>query len=192
MWDHVLQTPVSETKKKKRKEGKKRKEKKREKKRRKKKKKKAATTTTTSRRRRSRSRTTATKNRRSYMLRVHYETVKTAHVSCRRFRWFSCWLLSLIHDPFRPYGSEGPSEPDLKRIACRHGRTVETAQSMGFNQSVRSKYSVLYSKIPNGWNASASQWAPAVWAEARERPEVTRGGNSRAAARLNTSTFPLL
>ena len=36
------------------------------------------------------------------------------------------------------------------------------------------------------WTDSDSQWAPAVWTEAKERPGVTKDGNSRAAARLNT------
>ena len=40
--------------------------------------------------------------------------------------------------------------------------------------------------------APASQWAPVVWTWEKEKPEVTTCGNSRVAARLNTSTFPLL
>ena len=43
----------------------------------------------------------------------------------------------------------------------------------------------------NNNNNNASQCAPAVWTEVKERPEVTRDGNSRV-ARLNTSTFPSL
>ena len=42
---------------------------------------------------------------------------------------------------------------------------------------------------PNGWTASTSQWAPAVWTEVWNRQEVTRDGNYQA-ERLNTSNQP--
>ena len=35
-----------------------------------------------------------------------------------------------------PCGSEGQSEPDLKRIVCQHRHTVETDQRIGFNLPV--------------------------------------------------------
>ena len=45
--------------------------------------------------------------------------------------------------------------------------------------------------FPNGWTASTSQWASAIWTEVKERPEATKGDNCWG-ARLNTLTSPLL
>ena len=64
--------------------------------------------------------------------------------------------------------------PDLKQIVCQHRRAVETTQNIGFNPSVPS--TECY--IPNRRTTFACQWKPAVWIEVKERPEVTRDGNS--------------
>ena len=67
-------------------------------------------------------------------------------------------------------------------LYCHFSRTVVTAQSISFNLSILNAEKFQ--------NASTSQWAPAVWTEVRERPEVTRD-YSRVAGRLTTSTFPV-
>ena len=109
-------------------------------------------------------------------------------VNPRQKRWSEVKGLVLVREPFQPQSLRRQSEPDVKRTVCRHSRMAETAQSIGF-KLVRSVYSVVSNT--NRRTASANQWAPAVWTEMKERLEVTRGGNSRVAASLNTSAFPL-
>ena len=64
-----------------------------------------------------------------------------------------------------------------------HSRTVETAHRIGFDQrywclsgfNLPASNTACY--IPVEWIASASQWVSAIWAEIKERPEVTIDGN---------------
>ena len=42
---------------------------------------------------------------------------------------------ALVHEPFRPCGLGGPSEPDLRRIVCQRWRMAETALGVDFNRS---------------------------------------------------------
>ena len=102
----------------------------------------------------------------------------------------SFWVIAvaLIHEPFQPHGWVGPSKPDLRWILRQHSRMVKMAQTQSINFIPAVPNTACY--IPNGWTASASQWTPDVWTEVKERPEVTRDGNSWVAY-LNTSTLPL-
>ena len=77
--------------------------------------------------------------------------------------------------------------PDLRRIVCLHSCTHRMAESISFNMSVLN--TAYY--VPNGSTASASQSTPAVWTRVKERPQVTRDGNSRV-VKLNAPTFTLL
>ena len=71
--------------------------------------------------------------------------------------------------------------------AFLHSCTHRTAESISFNMSVLN--TACY--IPNGSTIVASQSAPAVWTRVKERPQVTRDGNSRV-VKLNAPTFTLL
>ena len=60
-------------------------------------------------------------------------------------------------------------EPNPKRNVCQHSRTDKMSDSIGFNPVAQ----IQHVFFPNKWNASTSHWAPVVWTEVKERPEVT-------------------
>ena len=125
--------------------------------------------------------------------------------------------MAMCSDPQdKSFGSQRSASPSWELwpnkvlLRCwytsRVGRTLEDRPSPTSNGSCVSivvrfkqlKASVWTSDpntvwyFPNGWTASASLWALAVWTELKEMPEVTvKNDNSRVAARLNRSTFPL-
>ena len=69
---------------------------------------------------------------------------------------FEVWSVG----PFRSYGSEEVSEPDLKRIMCQHSRTVVTAQSIDFNLSVPNSLKHTVFRTPDELHPSANECPP--------------------------------
>ena len=75
----------------------------------------------------------------------------------------------------------------MKKSETLNSRTLETAQSIGFNLSVPNTACC----IPNERTASASQSVTVIWTEVKERPEVTRDGNQSVLAALCGSQYTL-
>ena len=76
-----------------------------------------------------------------------------------------------------------PNKPTVSVDVKQHSTNLFTngrvsAEPRGSNGSAPRFQSVRPNtacNIPNGWTASSSQRAPAVWTEAKERSEVTKG-----------------